>query len=106
MPLPRFVSIRRTHSGTPLARHFDRPGGPIEGSRSKGRPSSKGTIPWESFDRSLYTKEALALASNAQRALALGEYGAVHLFSRLASAVALNAAPLDIVRAAAAIPAD
>jgi hypothetical protein len=104
MPPPDVVAIRRTTSGTALARRFDRLGSTT---RDAGKgPKRRPAIPWDAFDRSRYPPAALALALHAQRALALGEYGAVHLFARLASALALNAAPLDVVRAAAAIPAD
>src|SRR5262249_47554569 len=41
-----------------------------------------------------------------QRALARGEYSAVDLFARIASALSLNGAPLDIVAAATRIPTD
>jgi len=98
MPPSRVVRVARTSSGTPLSRRFERP--------SIRDGLRKDVIPWSSFDRSKYPESALALAVHAQSALALGEYGAIHLFSRLASAVSLCGAPLDIVRATAAVPAD
>lgn len=98
MPPRSVVRVQRTHSGTPLTRRFERP--------SSGELKRKDVIPWSSFDRSKYPESALALAVHAQSALALGEYGAIHLFSRLASAVSLSGAPLDIVRATAAVAAD
>ncbi len=104
MSTPDVIAIRRTTSGTALARRFERVGSKTRGTGA--RPKRRAPIPWDAFDRSRYPPAALALAVHAQRALALGEYGAVHLFARLASALALNAAPLDVVRAAAAIPAD
>src|SRR5262245_40316230 len=99
MPLPRVVSIRRVSSGTPLARRHEL----VTAGRATRRAVS---IPWASFDRKRYPAAALALGVSAQTALALGEYGAVHLFARLASGVSLNAAPLDVVLAAASVPAD
>jgi len=93
------VSIRLGSSGTPLERRHEL----VAAGRATRR---RVTIPFTSFDRARYPTPALALAVSAQRALALGEYGAVHLFARLASGVSLNAAPLDLVLAAASVPAD
>src|SRR5215468_10538749 len=105
MALSRFIAIRRTSSGTPLARRFQA-GARERGVGSRASREHSGKIPWEAFNRARYSAPALALSAHAQRSLALGEYGAVHLFARLASALALNAAPFDVVRAASAIPAD
>jgi hypothetical protein len=107
--VPDLIPIRRSTTGTALARRIDRLGGarpPKRGVGARSRATRSERIPWEQFDRSRYTAPALALAVHAQRSLALGEYGAVHLFARLASALALVGAPLDVVRAAAAIPSD
>ena len=93
------VRVGRILTDTPLSRRHARL---IAG---KGRRKLV-EIPWESFDRKRYPEAALALASEAQRALAVGEYTAIDLFSRLASALTSNGAPLDLVSAAARIPED
>ena len=59
-----------------------------------------------SFDRSRYPKAALELAAEAQRSLAVGEYLAVDLFAKLAAALTLAGAPIDVVSAAARVPVD
>jgi hypothetical protein len=92
-------SLQRALTNTPLARQHER--------ALAGRPRKRGRqIPWDAFDRSRYPAAALALACDAQSKLALGEFGAVDLFARLASALALNGAPFDLVAAAARIPAE
>ena len=62
--------------------------------------------PWASFDRSAYPEEALRLAELANRALAMGEYGAIAVFSRISSSMALHGVPIDLVCAATRIPTD
>jgi hypothetical protein len=99
MPLSPVVSIRRILSGTPLSRQHER----LVGGRLTRRPVE---IPWALFDRSKYPAPALAVAAEAQRALAFGEYTAVDLFARIASAMSLNGVPLDLVTAATRIPGD
>jgi hypothetical protein len=95
----RIVTVRRRTSGTPLARQHEH--------LLAGRSTRKiAAIPWERFDRARYPEAALALAAHAQRALASGEYSAINLFARLASALAVHGAPLDIITAAARIPSD
>jgi hypothetical protein len=93
------VTIRRTLTDTPLARAHDR--AILEHGSRRHKP-----IPFDRFDRSKYPGTALALAFDAQKALALGEYTAVDLFARIASGLALNGAPFDIVAAATRIPTD
>lgn len=93
------VRVQRVLTKTPLARQHDRA---IAGRLTRKIP----VIPWDSFDPSKYPAPALALAAEAQTKLALGEYGAVDLFAHLASAMALNAVPIDLVAAAARTPAD
>ena len=61
---------------------------------------------FDRFDRTKYPEAALALAFHAQKALALGEYTAVDLFAQLASGLALNGAPFDIVAMATRVPTD
>jgi len=92
--------FRRTVSDTPLARQLN-----AEVERRRGRRERR-QIPWESFDRSKYPEPALALAYDAQRMLATGEYLAVEGFSRLTGSLAHHGAPFDIIAAAAAIPSD
>jgi hypothetical protein len=93
------LRLRRSLTETPLARAHERL---MEGgARRKYAP-----IPWGTFDRSRYPGPAVALALNAQRMLAIGEYLAVDLFSRVASGMALLGAPMDLVAMAASIPSD
>src|SRR5215470_1912313 len=99
MSLAPLVPIARHYSGTALSRQHDH--------EISGRKSRRiHPIPWTRFDRSRYPEDALQIAAQAQRALALGEYGAIDLFARIASGLCLNGAPLDLVTAAARIPAD
>jgi hypothetical protein len=91
--------VRRTLTDTPLARLHER--AILEHGSRRHKP-----IPFDQFDRTHYPDAALALAFNAQKALALGEYTAVDLFARIASGLALNGAPFDIVAAATRIPSD
>jgi hypothetical protein len=95
----RIVTIRRVLTDTPLARQHEH--------LLRARTLRKGTeIPWARFNRSKYPAPALALACNAQTMLATGEYGAIDVFARLASALSLNGAPFDIVASAARVPSD
>jgi hypothetical protein len=93
------VHVGRRLTETPLSRRHEQV---VVG---KGRRKIV-EIPWESFDRTRYPEAALSLAAEAQRALAVGEYTAIDLFSRLSSALTSNGAPLDLVSAAARIPED
>jgi hypothetical protein len=93
------TTIRRRLTDTPLARLHDRAVLEHGSRRHKA-------IPFDQFERARYPRAALALAFDAQRALALGEYTAVDLFARIASGLALNGAPFDIVAAATRIPTD
>lgn len=99
MPLPRIVPIRRALTGTPLARQHER----FVAGKSTRRIAR---IPWSSWRRDRYPAPALDLAKQAQQALAFGEYGAIDLFSRMLSAMTLNAVPFDLLTAAARIPGD
>lgn len=63
-------------------------------------------MPWGSFDRRRFPASALALAYDAQRMLALGEYSAVSLFARFVDGLARAGAPFDLVSAASRIPQD
>jgi hypothetical protein len=84
------LRVRRRLTETPLARLHEHT------LLAKG-PRARRAIPWKSFDRSKYPEAALRLATTAQRSLALGEYGAVDLFSHMAIDLSLNGAPFDLV---------
>jgi len=95
----RVIPIRRVLTETPLARLH-------EHNLTKRVGRTGRAIPWKAFRREKYPAPALALAYNAQKMLATGEYGAIDVFARLASALALNGAPFDLVSSAARIPSD
>jgi hypothetical protein len=90
--------IRRFLSNTPLAKRYD------EILLGSGR--TRRSIPWSRFDRGSHHKAALDLAADAHTRLAEGEYYAVGLFGRIASGVALAAAPFDLVATATRISSD
>ena len=96
---PSMLSVRRILTETPLARAHDR----TLAKRARGRMPA---IPWHAFDRSKYPAPALALALDTATRLALGEYTAVDLFARIASALAAVGAPFDLIAAATCIPTD
>lgn len=95
----RVVKIRRVLTSSPLARQH-------EAELRRRGPRKGHVLPWGRFDRDAYPAPALALAQDAQRMLATGEYGAIDVFARLASALSLNGAPFDLVATAARIPSD
>ncbi len=93
------MRIRRVLTSTPLARLHEK--------TILQRGPRKGiAVPWSSFHRERYPASALALAYDAQRMLALGEYSAVGLFARFVDGLARAGAPFDIVSAAARVPQD
>jgi hypothetical protein len=93
------TKLRRTLTGTPLSRAHER--------LVDARPGRQAwPIPWATFARERYPAAALALACQAQMALAEGEYGAVVGFAKVASALALKGAPVDLVALSTRIPAD
>lgn len=93
------MRIRRVLTSTPLAR--------VHEQTILQRGPRKGiAVPWSSFRREKYPEAALALAYDAQRMLALGEYAAVGLFARFVEGLARIGAPFDIVSAAARVPQD
>jgi hypothetical protein len=96
---PITTTVRRTLTGSPLTRAHDR----LIDARPGRQPRP---IPWAKFDRGRYPEPALAQALRAQLALAEGEYGAVVGFAKLASALALQGVPFDLVAMATRIPAD
>ncbi len=91
------VEIRRALTGTPLSRQYQ---------RARFLRRQPPLIPWDKFDPSPYPAPALAIAVEAASALARGEYGAVDAFARVASVLARNGAPFDLVSAATHIPSD
>ena len=93
------MRIRRVLTSTPLARLHER-------TLLQRGPRKGVAIPWDSFRRDDHPRAALALAYDAQRMLALGEYAAVGLFSRFVEALARIGAPFDIVSAATRVPQD
>ena len=99
MPVPTKIDVRRALTDTPLARLH-------EHELLTGKVRKRPRITWTSFHRSRYPKAALALALDAQKKLALGEYGAIDLFARMAAGLSLNGAPFDLVAAATRVIAD
>jgi hypothetical protein len=93
------MRVQRVLTDTPLARQHER-------TLLQRGPRKGIAVPWTDFDRAKYPKAALALAFDAQRMLALGEYSAVSLFSRFVDGLARYAAPFDLVSAAARVPTD
>lgn len=93
------MQIKRALTSTPLAR--------VHEQTLLQRGPRKGiAVPWGSFRRDAYPEAALALAYDAQRMLALGEYSAVSLFARFVDGLARVGAPFDIVSAATRVPQD
>jgi len=91
--------VRRVLTTTPLARAHERRA--TGGALRRPRP-----IPWSALDRLAFPQAALDLALDSYVTLAAGEYGAVQVYAQLTSALALGAAPFDLVTAAASIGAD
>ena len=93
------MRIRRVLTTTPLARLHER--------TILQRGPRKGiAVPWAAFRRDKHPEPALALAYDAQRMLALGEYAAVGLFARFVEGLARVGAPFDLVSAATRVPQD
>jgi hypothetical protein len=63
-------------------------------------------IPWEAFRRERYAEAALRLATSQAVRLAEGEYNSVGLFGQIASGLALNGAPFDVITEATTIAHD
>jgi hypothetical protein len=92
MTAARGPRLRRALTSTPLARQHE---------RRRARD-----VEFGGFARGRYPQAALRTAAVAQSSLAVGEWMAVDLFARLTTALALVGAPIDLVSAAARIPAD
>lgn len=99
MATEKKLRVRRTLTATPLARLHER-------TLLQRGPRKGLEVPWHSFKRKKYPDAALALAYDAQRMLALGEYSAVSLFARFVDGLARQGAPFDLVSAAARVPTD
>lgn len=91
--------LSRVLTRTPLARAFER-----DARRSRG--GKRKLVAPERFDRSAYPAAALDLAAEAQRALAMGEFMAVDVFAKLAAALTLAGAPIDVIAAATRVQTD
>jgi hypothetical protein len=93
------LRLQRNFTNTPLARQHE------HSLLAKG-PRARRAIPWKAFDRAKYEEPALRVAAASQRALELGEYGAVDLFAHMAIDLSLHGAPFDLVALCAKAPAD
>jgi hypothetical protein len=93
------LEVRALLSATPLARRHEQTlGGKLS------RPPK--ALPWSSFRRSDHPPAALALATDLWVGLAQGEYGAVGLFAKIATAMTAAGAPFDLIYAATIASSD
>ncbi len=93
------VVMLRAVTSTPLARLFDQD---VLGTSTQRRI----VVPYAQFDGARYPDEALAIATDAMRWLATGEYTAVEGFARLTVAFSWHGVPYDLIAACAKIPSD
>jgi hypothetical protein len=93
------LTVGAALSGTPLEREHQR-------FLTQRRPRPILPIPWRRFARERYSEEALRVAAQLQHDLAVGELLAVNSFSRIAAALAMVGAPLDLVGATARVSTD
>lgn len=93
------LEVRAALSGTPLARRHEQ----TLGGKLVRIPKA---LPWSAFRPAEHPRAALALATEFWLGLALGEYGAVGLFAKIAAAMTAASAPLDLVYAATVASAD
>jgi hypothetical protein len=91
--------VRAALSATPLARRHEQT---LAGKLAR-LPKA---LPWSAFRHAEHPKAALALATDLWLGLARGEYGAVGLFAKIASAMTAAGAPFDLVYAATIASAD
>ena len=89
----------RALTDTPLSRLFEQD---VDGRSTQKRV----TIPWSKFARADHPPAALAIAADAMRWLATGEYTAVEGFARLTVAFSWHGVPYDLISACARIPSD
>ncbi len=93
------LEVRAALSGTPLARRHEQ----TLGGKLARIPKA---LPWSAFRPSEHPRAALALATDFWMGLARGEYGAVGLFAKIATALTAAGAPFDLVYAATVASAD
>jgi len=93
------LEVRAALSGTPLARRHEQ----TLGGKLMRIPKA---LPWSAFRPSEHSRAALALATDFWMGLAQGEYGAVGLFAKIATALTAAGAPFDLVYAATVASAD
>ncbi len=93
------MPLYRALTDTPLTRQFAQD---IAGRSTQRRVE----IPWSAFSARAYPAEALAIATDAMRWLATGEYTAVEGFARLTVAFSWHGVPYDLISACARIPGD
>ncbi len=93
------LQVRAALSGTPLARRHEQ----TLGGKLARIPKA---LPWSAFRAAEHPRAALALATDFWLGLAQGEYGAVGLFAKIATAMTAAGAPFDLVYAATVASAD
>jgi len=93
------LEVRAALSGTPLARRHEQ----TLGGKLMRIPKA---LPWSAFRPLEHSRAALALATDFWMGLAQGEYGAVGLFAKIATALTAAGAPFDLVYAATVASAD
>lgn len=86
--------VRRRLSGTPLER------------RAELQVRRHARLDWAGFRRESFPQPALALAFDAEQKLAIGEYGAIVVFSHVSAALTRHGAPFDLISAATEVPSD
>jgi hypothetical protein len=98
-PRDRIFFFGRVLTDSPLARMHER-------LLERGLAKKLLPIPWEAFTRKEWAAPALDLAADATMQLAVGEYSAVALFSRIAAGLVHVGAPLDLIALASRVPSD
>jgi hypothetical protein len=93
------LEVRAALSGTPLARRHEQT---LVGKLAR-IPKA---LPWAAFRPAEHPRAALALATDFWLGLAQGEYAAVGLFTKIASALTAAGAPFDLVYAATVASGD
>lgn len=93
------LEVRAALSATPLARRHEQ----TLGGKLARIPKA---LPWPAFRPSEHPRAALALATDFWMGLARGEYAAVGLFAKIATALTAAGAPFDLVYAATVASAD
>lgn len=88
------IRISRAPRSASLARRFEK------------QAARRAPIAWDRFERDRHPPAALALSHAQASRLAMGEYSAVEIFSRMAAALAIVGAPIEIVAEATQVPSD